>query len=384
MIFRLLQSHFFTKIRHKDKKRYEIIKLNKNLQILLAISFYLLIEQLFYAFFVRSIEDPRIPLHIASAFFSLVIFITSYNIRKNFPKYVSFKYKIYQLIPPIFGISIAVMRMNVLNPRIDSLSTFYIAIIFGMGLFFRLSIAENIFIYLYAISTTLFFGNLDMVSGISVDILSINIIAFFISIINHKRFIDEFKQKKLIEKQNNRLSKQNNEIRKINKKLEKISSTDELTQLLNRRSLEKHLNNLIKRKSAFSLLLIDIDDFKHINDSYGHDTGDKILIKLGNMISNYTRSDDICGRWGGEEFMIILPNTSETHALRFGNRFKNTVANYDFSQIDSLTISIGISVFNEEKDTNIQSIFKRADKSLYLAKSQGKNTVCIQSQIAIH
>lgn len=158
---------------------------------------------------------------------------------------------------------------------------------------------------------------------------------------------------------------------------EKLSTTDALTKVYNRRFLEdfsKQYFEILKReKNSFSLLLVDIDDFKLINDSFGHDVGDKVLIELVTTIKNIIRDNDFIVRLGGDEFLVLLPNTNLSHA--------KVVANKILSKINSLengnknfTVSIGSSEYTID-DMDISCLIKKADNSLYKAKNMGKNSI---------
>ncbi|WP_415396889.1 diguanylate cyclase [Sulfurimonas sp. CS5] len=170
-----------------------------------------------------------------------------------------------------------------------------------------------------------------------------------------------------------------NEYVKI-KELEYMASTDVLTKLFNR----SKLNDVLKKEislsntvsSALSIIFIDIDHFKLVNDTYGHDVGDRVLIDIANIISTSTRTGDIAARWGGEEFMITLQSTDTLHASILAEKLRTIVENHTFSIIGKLTISIGVTeyIHNESEETFI----KRVDKALYEAKESGRNKVVIK------
>jgi len=162
---------------------------------------------------------------------------------------------------------------------------------------------------------------------------------------------------------------------------EKLANTDALTKVYNRRFLEDFSENYIKilkrEKTTLSLLLIDIDNFKKINDSYGHGIGDSILKTLVTHIKNVIRENDIIVRLGGDEFVVLLPNSNISNAKKIANKLITTINTINQLEKNELvfTISIGSSEYNQE-DTNINYLIKRADDSLYKAKELGKN--CVQ------
>ena len=115
--------------------------------------------------------------------------------------------------------------------------------------------------------------------------------------------------------------------------------------------------------------MIDIDYFKNVNDTYGHDVGDLVLKELCSVIENLIRETDIFGRWGGEEFLLILPKTNKDEAISMATRIKNIIEEHKFDYIPQITVSIGVSVYNES------IILKDVDYALYKAKSTGRNRV---------
>ncbi|MGC9386300.1 MAG: GGDEF domain-containing protein [Hydrogenovibrio sp.] len=181
------------------------------------------------------------------------------------------------------------------------------------------------------------------------------------------------------------------EIKQLKKELDKataIAKTDELTNIPNRRGfneiMEKVMQEANDNQSSFALLLLDLDYFKNINDSFGHLVGDSILRYLAKSLHNETKGRDHIARIGGEEFVVILPNTGYDAARKVGNSIREKIAarplyvKGDKKPI-KLTLSIGVAMYqlNETLDT----LFDRADKSLYLAKSSGRNRVCGETDL---
>lgn len=161
---------------------------------------------------------------------------------------------------------------------------------------------------------------------------------------------------------------------------EKLANTDALTKVYNRRFLNDFSDNYIKtlkrEKTTFSLLLIDIDNFKNVNDSYGHDVGDSIIKTLVERIKNVIRENDIIVRLGGDEFIVLLPKSNISNARKIANKLITSINTINQLEKKELvfTISIGSSEYHPD-DKNIESLIKRADDSLYKAKKIGKNCV---------
>lgn len=165
----------------------------------------------------------------------------------------------------------------------------------------------------------------------------------------------------------------------IEEKLRTLATTDELTALYNRRHISEILANEVDRAARYSnslsLLIIDIDHFKSINDQHGHIVGDEVLQSFATLLMNLDRNTDKVGRWGGEKFMVVLPQTSADKALSFAERIRIKVAEADFPLQNNVTVSIGVATY-VEGDTAF-SLTQRADTALYDAKNTGRNQVVV-------
>ena len=164
-----------------------------------------------------------------------------------------------------------------------------------------------------------------------------------------------------------------------NRTLGEIASHDPLTHLLNRRSMNAHLKsaleNGLERQQMFCLILADIDDFKNVNDTYGHDCGDEVLIAVADVISGNVREKDYVCRWGGEEILILLQadlGTAIQAADRIRREIAGTIVKYKDKEV-RVTITMGISGYVQGE--TIRSMMDKADKNLYYGKKHGKNQV---------
>lgn len=169
-------------------------------------------------------------------------------------------------------------------------------------------------------------------------------------------------------------------IQKANRRLEYLAVTDSLTGLYNRRYFRTRLEDEYSRSkrygSPLSCMLIDIDNFKEVNDTYGHLVGDDVLCEISNRTLKAIRTNDVVARYGGEELVVILPQTDSVGAKKYGQRLLDAIGGEPFSGLPEdrpVTVSIGVAVFNSERHPTPDDLVHAADKALYEAKDQGKN-----------
>ena len=167
-------------------------------------------------------------------------------------------------------------------------------------------------------------------------------------------------------------------LKQYNKELLKLSITDKLTGLYNRLKTDEKLEEEYKKVVRYngytcSILLLDIDFFKLINDNFGHLTGDKVLQEIANILKDNIRDIDVIGRWGGEEFLIILPLTNKEDTLVVASKLKNTIASHKFSHGKQVTISIG--GVELQKDLSVNEVLIKTDEALYQSKHEGRNRI---------
>ena len=181
-------------------------------------------------------------------------------------------------------------------------------------------------------------------------------------------------------------------IKAIKDKLERVSTTDDLTGLHNRKYLQERLEEEISRSKRYgtklSCILFDIDFFKVVNDMYGYEWGDILLRNIANKLHAMIRKEDILTRYGDEEFLLVLPNTSEDNAFLFGERFRREIEKMEFipageEEPHKVTISGGISTFPcmPDVDEDANTVIRYAEHALYNAKHRGKNKIIQFSQM---
>jgi diguanylate cyclase (GGDEF)-like protein len=182
-----------------------------------------------------------------------------------------------------------------------------------------------------------------------------------------------------------KLTQEAEKLKKVQKELKLLASTDPMTKLYNRRffleASEKNLSLAKRDNEALSTIIMDIDNFKSINDTYGHEIGDEVIILLANRLNKLTRKSDISSRFGGEEFVILLPKTDLDGAFVIAEKIRKNIQDNNMQITEDInlkfTISLGISQVDLEHDYCVSECVNRADKALYEAKKSGKNRTCI-------
>jgi two-component system cell cycle response regulator len=179
-----------------------------------------------------------------------------------------------------------------------------------------------------------------------------------------------------------RIRRLTNELEDVNRQLQTFASVDPLTQLMNRRVLDERLEQEFARatrhKHPLAVLMLDVDHFKMVNDAYGHPVGDRILAQVGGVITTTIRKTDVAGRYGGEEFLVLVPETAGTGAQVLAERLRHAVASSgrDGTGLPVVTVSIGVAS-TELGAPSAQDLLRRADEALYEAKKAGRDRVAI-------
>jgi diguanylate cyclase (GGDEF)-like protein len=164
---------------------------------------------------------------------------------------------------------------------------------------------------------------------------------------------------------------------KLIQKIAELAYKDSLTELYNRRGLDYAIQDKPILKESFAVIICDIDHFKLVNDRYGHDVGDIVIQEFSGLIKELTRKTDICARWGGEEFLIILPLTDEQEALIVAEKIRSACEQQRFKEQPDLLFTSSFGICVKKDGENFDSLIKSADQALYQAKNQGRNQVCI-------
>lgn len=378
-MFSFYKNIFCPVLPHNKQKFFKEKLMHNNLSILF-LAIFLTIEQIYYGLYLQKYGSFIQKIHFFTAIVMLIFTVISAYIQYKKPSSVFYMYKIYEISFGVFGFFIAIARVLLIHNDVFLIPTIYIAVLYGFAVIFYFNPLESLFVY----STTSLFFIIAMPifqptiqNNYIQDILSNNIISWIASVINYQKYVKEFKSQEIIKKSNDKLKEKNLEIKKMNKKLKELSIKDGLTNIYNRRKLDEILEYEYKRTKRysreFSIILLDLDLFKSVNDKYGHIVGDKVLIETAEILRKNIRNIDIVGRWGGEEFLVICPETEMHQALRVSNKLKNAIEKHEFSIVNKRTCSFGVATY--KCGDTIEELVIRADKGLYQAKEKGRNRV---------
>ncbi len=204
--------------------------------------------------------------------------------------------------------------------------------------------------------------------SLAIEVAVLSLLLF--SVLSYRAF--------MLSRYNQKLNEAYALLEKRTKELDRISHTDALTGISNRLRLDETITNEVNRfkryKDPFSVIILDIDYFKKVNDTYGHPIGDRVLIELCRLIKANLRSTDIFGRWGGEEFLILCPVTLLNEAVAIAEKLRQAIELHDFEPVDKVTVSFGVTVIRGNDGE--KELVSRADEQLYRAKDSGRNRVC--------
>ncbi len=185
----------------------------------------------------------------------------------------------------------------------------------------------------------------------------------------------------LMKEYQSELSEINTILESKNREYEIKASTDSLTGLYNRYKFSElyisAYQTMVQRHNEMSVILLDIDFFKKVNDTYGHNTGDIVLITISNLLQEHVRNIDVCCRWGGEEFVTLLPTASLQTAASIAEKLRLQIEALKIKEVDRVTASFGVSQVREGE--SMEAVIGRADKALYLAKHYGRN--CVKTEL---
>jgi diguanylate cyclase (GGDEF)-like protein len=378
-------SLLFPRIEKKHAAEFRTGKFGKNNLRILLLSAFLFLEQLFYALWISRQGSGLQKVYYISALIMALFACASLFFARKKPSRITFLHELFETGFGFTGMIIACLRFIVFefDPTMFRIPAVYIAVLYGTAVIYVLSLWQGLALYiitgLSAIILMPFFHPEIASSSYIPDICSNSIIALMVSELNYRNFRINFINRKMIENQKNDLQVKNREIQEMNLELREKSERDDLTGLFNRRKLNNSLNGIFKSVERygqnFSIILLDIDHFKNINDSLGHDAGDTVLIEMADILKSNTRDIDICGRWGGEEFLIICPGIDAPGAFHAAERLRVLISACSFSRGLRISASFGVASYPEGRHPDIICMLKSADTNLYTAKEKGRNMV---------
>ena len=176
----------------------------------------------------------------------------------------------------------------------------------------------------------------------------------------------------------------NAQLRGEKEKYQKLSTLDALTKVMNRHGIEQFVESLRGGGMPASVIVIDLDDFKRVNDQRGHDVGDRVLQTVGEILRSHTRYTDGLGRWGGEEFILVCPGASLAKAADLAEKLRQRIMATNFIPEEPIPITASFGVAASEAGQSFEDAFRQADQALYLAKSRGRNCVVAAAEDQMH
>lgn len=359
-------------LNEENVKEFEHLIIAQNLQRLKILSIVMVIlEILFHIFYFRNIfDDIKATQLVITSVLSLAI-ITLFIISKLEKKE---KWRVKSTFIDVIIISLLIGSVFITYIRYSDVyidNSLFLLVLFGTNITIITKPYKAISIYIGVYLLFILLIGLDNTKHFNYSVLY-NTLTFIVVAIISSTISYNNQLKIFIKKTDGK---------KSNEKLRYISITDQLTGLYNRRKIDEMLKYEVylskKDKIPLSIIILDIDHFKRVNDNYGHLQGDKILKEIGNVIRKNLRKSDTVGRWGGEEFIIICINTVLNDANIVAEKLRKKISEHDFGIELEITASMGVSQLSD--DGNIYEVISCADRALYNAKTNGRNRVEILS-----
>lgn len=355
---------YFTVLPKENKDEFSRQLWKDNfLKLIVVAGFFSICESLLLIFFPHAVVDVEISIliFVPVSLLMLPLLIQVYRKCNVYRKEIIYCTEVgYLIILLVFGCALSVLPQNELvsiNP--------YIIAVFGIAAFIYLTPLTSFILYFTIY--LFFFGVIPYYQPdpYTVEILRINAFIMNLCAWIFSRMVFRIRLLSLIYKK---------EIETKNTILADLSVRDSMTSLYNHENLFLKLKEEIERAKRIdyplSIIMMDIDDFKDINDRFGHQCGDDVIIRVAGILSQACRGTDIIGRYGGDEFVIILPDTASDEVLFLAERLRSKIALTDFREGIHITVSGGISELKEE---SAEELIKKADLQLYKAKANGRN-----------
>jgi diguanylate cyclase (GGDEF)-like protein len=365
----------------KDASDFSLHRFKINNLRTLFISAFLAIEQFLYGLLAADKHTLMQKVFFVCAVVMVLFSCLSYTLYKRQVKKISGIYVFFSSSLAYFGLMTALYRTIILQQQVFSLPAVYLAVTYAVAVIFYFSYTEATIMYVLFAFFSIFFMKILSISPDSHifigDILSNIFIAWVIAVLNYRNLHKDFLNQIIIKKANDALLEKNDHIQLMNRKLTILSEHDALTGIYNRRKIDLLLsdewNRFERYGNRFSIVILDVDFFKQVNDTYGHLTGDMVLKDLTKVLEDQLRSCDLIGRWGGEEFLIICKETNLDQACLLAQRLHAKLNCTEFNDAGTVTASFGVACIDEASE--LDSLVSLADKRLYYAKTSGRNKV---------
>ncbi len=364
----------FTKIIEKKSEQYFEEMFRHNNRSLIVLAVILTIEQLLYGIVFTEVRSHIGRTHLFTAGVSLLflfLFVQFYYRNRDKFQYSKIVNALHLSYLAIL-ILIAIYRAIYVGSGDYSIPVIYIALLYGSAFLFYFPPFWSLALYGATLFVFVLLGRNEVIGLVSPtfvqDITANSFLAWCASMMAYYRFLQQVDSIILIEEKN--------------VELKVLSEVDSLTQLWNRRKIDVCLEEIHKRadetKSDYAVILIDIDHFKSINDRFGHPVGDEVLKQFAAILNAHTGPDEMLGRWGGEEFMILCKLDARRRAGELSETIRQAVECHDFNIPKTITCSLGVGFYKAGLQSH--EVVHSADTALYLSKSRGRNKVTLGAE----
>lgn len=373
-------KNLFIKIPENYKTEFAYQACKENIFRLMIVAGGLSVVELFVALFYEDYLSYSFYLSLGLSILCIIFFPILLYFNKNINRlpigWMTAIQTIFILILLFGGV-----MWSILDQGAFASGNTFILCIFVLSALISIPPGEGIALFLFAYLCFYFLlplspynsDNAEVIGTLRINGFCMSLLAGIINRIVFKNQLQSFLQKKVIEEKNKELEQKNRELTEMTMK-------DSMTSLLNHKSSFKRLKEEVERAKRIqyplSVAMVDLDNFKLINDSHGHQTGDEVLIQVAAILKNSCRATDVIGRYGGEEFIVIMPDTNMQDAALLMKRIQENVKEAKFEKGVQVTLSCGIS---ELKSETAHGLIRSSDLMLYRAKKKGKDRVEINS-----
>ncbi len=372
VLLKLFQN-YMEKIPDKYKREYIDVTCKENLSRMAVIASLLIVAEPMIAIFTKTPKTIAFYVAIWIALFNLVILPILAYLRRNIENIST---ALIMLVQTIFligmlkgGIALSLSEQSSLAGH----STYYLAAFTTAAFITMPPLVSAVLLllanFVFILMLPQFQPEPAVITMLNINTMAATAVAWILNQMVSRAKVSSFLNEKTIVEKNLELEKKNEE-------LKELTMRDSLTDLLNHKNSLKRLKEEIDRAKRInyplSVAMIDLDNFKQVNDTYGHQTGDEVLRQVAGVLSENCRATDVVGRYGGEEFIVIMPDTNDRDASILIERIQTRVREMEFKDGVRITLSCGVSEMNGE---SVHSILKSSDIMLYEAKRKGKDRV---------